>query len=110
MEEASTAEQRIAPDAERVAARTMALTAVTGRGMIEFDYDDKRQAEDHRHQLCEWVDRVGIAGELEQREDLLIRTPIGELDRQDAIDAMWRSEGVVVLGWSIGRLPLPRYD
>jgi hypothetical protein len=88
----------------------MALTAVTARGMIEYGYDEQRDAEDHRRQLCDWVDSVGIAVELEPREDSLIRTPIGQLDQQDAADAQWRSEGVVVLGWSIGRVPLPRYD
>ena len=110
MEEASTPEQRTPPDAARVAARAVAFAAVTTRGLIEANYNGERKAKDIWRQLCEWVDHVGIVGELEQGEDLLIRTAIGQLDRQAVVDAKWRCEAMVVLAWCLGRLPLPRYD
>jgi hypothetical protein len=110
MEEASTPGHRTPPDAARVAARAAAFAAVTARGMLEVDDDKSRQAEDHRRQLCEWVERVGIVDELERGEDLLIRTALGQLDRQAVVDATWRSEAMVVLAWCLGRVPLPRYD
>src|ERR1700704_2220701 len=110
MEEASTPEQRTPPDAARVAARAVAFAAVTTRGLIEANYNGERKAKDIWRQLCEWVDHVGIAGELEQREDLLIRTAIGKWAQKAVVDATWRCEAMVVLAWCLGRLPLPRYD
>jgi hypothetical protein len=110
MEEASTPEKRTPPDAARVAARAAAFAAVTTRGLIEANYNGERKAKDIWRQPCEWVDHVGIAGELEQGEDLLIRTAIGQLDRQAVVDAKWRCEAMVVLAWCLGRLQLPRYD
>src|SRR5262245_37568749 len=60
----SVEEEDTAPDAARVAARALALAAVTSRGMIECD-DDKRRAEDRRRQVCRWLERLGVADELE---------------------------------------------
>jgi len=102
-------EERTPPDAARVAARTIVLSAVTCRGMLEFD-DDKGLAEKRRRAMCGWLEEVGAAHELEDGENLLIRTPIGQLKRQEIIDAVWQAEGMFVLGWSLGRFELLRYD
>jgi len=102
-------EKRTPPDAARVAARAIVLSAITCRGMLDFD-DDKREAEERRRAMCGWLEGIGAANELEENEHSLVRTPIGQLDQQDLIDAMWRSEGMLVLAWSLARLELPRYD
>ena len=109
MKNGTPGNERIAPDAARVAARALALAAVACRGMTECD-DDKHRAESRRHHVCRWLDRLGVANELEESESSLIRTPLGLLDRQSMIDASWRSEGMLVLAWSLGRVELPRYD
>src|SRR5262249_42167535 len=47
---------------------------------------------------------------LEFEEAALLLIPVGHLDPQLTIDACWRSEGMQVLAWSLGRARLPRYD
>jgi len=102
-------EQLIPPSAPRVAARALALATVTCRAQLERD-DDAEEAEIRHHHLCRWLDRLGIAEELEKDENALIRAPIGRLNQQSLIDATWRSEGLLVLGWSLGRAEMVRHD
>jgi hypothetical protein len=97
------------PEPDRVAARALVLAAVAGRGMLELD-EDKGRAEDRRQNLCAWLDHLGIDSEIEPSEDTVIRTPIGQSEAQSAINAAWRSEGMAVLAWALGRADLPRYD
>lgn len=99
----------IPPGAGRVAARALALAAVSGRGVLELE-DDKDSAETQRLRICDWLTQVGVADELEEDEDLLIRTPIGDLDEPSMIDATWRSEGALVLAWSLQRTALRAPD
>ncbi len=109
MEDNSTDFESFPPDPTRVAARAIVLSAVTYRGLIEFD-ENKQEAEDRRGQLGRWLASLGVEGELEEWENFLLRTPVGQLDRQNMIDASWRSEGMLVLAWALGRAELPRYD
>jgi hypothetical protein len=97
------------PDAVRVAERSLVLAAVSGRGALECD-EDRDRAEDRRRNMCVWFNHLGISHEIEESEAALIRTPIGQLDRQSMIDACWRSEGMAVLAWALQRAELPRYD
>ena len=39
-----------------------------------------------------------------------MQRPVGTLDQQAVVDAIWRTEGLVVLAWSLGWLKLPPYD
>ena len=98
----------ITPNASRVAARAMILSAVMYRGLLDLDVD-QQQSEERRRHLCEWLDGLGVAGELEDGENAVIRTPIRLLDRQRVTNATWRSEGMLILAWSLGRTELPRY-
>jgi hypothetical protein len=110
MEDASTEdEESLPPEPARVAARAMILSAVAHRGLVEDD-EDRQGAEVRRGEVCRWLARLGVEGELEEAENFLLRTPIGQLDRRNAVDASWRSEGMVVLAWALGRAELPRYD
>jgi len=101
-------EEFLAPSAARVAARAIVLAAVMTRGMIESDGEGA--VEERRGLLCRWLDNLDVARELEDGESAIIRAPAGLLDRQGIVNASWRSEGMVVLAWSLGRVDLPGYD
>lgn len=109
LENSSTTPEFGRPDAARVAARALVLAAMSGRGMLESD-DDKGRAEERRCNMCDWLEHLGVAGEIESSEETAIRTVIGRLDQQSVLDAAWRCEGMHVLAWSLGRAELPRYD
>jgi Domain of unknown function (DUF4272) len=109
MEDEPDEDELALPDAARVAARALVLAAVTCRGMMESD-EDRQQGEDRRRQMCRWLERIGVTAELEESEAVLIWTPLGQLDQQDMIDAIWRCEGMLVLAWSMGRADLLRHD
>jgi uncharacterized protein DUF4272 len=96
------------PTPTRVAARALVLSAVACRGLIERDAS-KPGAEQLRKDVRQWLSDIGVAAEMEEREAAMLSTPLGKLDRQAAIDASWSSEGLVVLGWALGRAPLPAF-
>jgi hypothetical protein len=89
------------PNASRVAARALALSAVCCRALIERDAHDPG-AEELRQKVISWLEGIGVAGELESAETLLLSTPVGKLDQETTKNAGWRSEGMVVLAWSLG--------
>ena len=94
------------PEASRVAARALVLSAVCCRGLIEKDAT-KHGADELRQRVAKWLDEVGASAELEACESTLLSTPLGKLDRKAAMDAGWRSEGMVVLAWALGYAELP---
>jgi hypothetical protein len=94
------------PDASRVAARALVLAAVCCRALIESDAHDPG-AEELRQKVIGWLDAIGAAGELEPKETSLLSTPLGKLDQKTRRDAGWKSEGMVVLAWSLGYAELP---
>jgi hypothetical protein len=97
------------PSPARVAVRAIALAAVVCRGFLEVE-QDRREAETRRLHLSDWLDRIGALDELEESELSLVETPHGLLDGQSIFDATWRSEGMLVLAWSLGRAALLSYD
>jgi hypothetical protein len=96
------------PTPDRVAARAIVLSAVACRALIEEDAA-KPGADELRKDVVAWLDRVGVAGEMEQSEAALLATPLGKLDKKTALDATWRSEGMVVLAWVLGWASLPDF-
>jgi hypothetical protein len=94
------------PDARRVAARALVLSAVCCRGFIEKDSLEP-EAEVLRQTIVGWLDYVGVAYEVEPSEALLLSTPLGKLDGKATVDATWRSEGMVVLAWALHSTELP---
>lgn len=81
-----------------------------GRGFIEGDHD-REGREKVRADIWNWFESMGLHEEAEQSEVALLRTPVGELDRQKAINAGWRCEGVAVLLWALGKHRLsPFYE
>jgi hypothetical protein len=89
-----------------VAARALVLSAVSCRGLIEKDAL-RPGAESLRQEVVAWLDRIGAAEELEPSEIVLLTTPLGKLDSKAAMDAGWRSEGMVALAWVLGNAKLP---
>src|ERR1044071_7544516 len=96
----------ISPDSERVSARALVLAAVACRGLIEKDAA-KPGAEELRKRVVGWLKDIGVYREMEPAEISLLDTPLGELERKATLNATWRSEGMVVLAWAVGRTELP---
>jgi hypothetical protein len=103
-----------APTPGRVARRAVALMAVTARAVIEREVKQIRltgaQATDMHARLLAWVAEVGLETEFEQPEREVLRVPPGKLADRDFSDALWRVEGLEVLGWALNRSAMPRYD
>lgn len=53
---------------------------------------------------------AGSWDEAEQQEQALLLTPVRQWTRQQAINALWRYEGLAVLAWWIGSHSLPPLD
>lgn len=97
------------PDASRVLRRALALSAVVCRGFME-NQQDRSYAVGLHGRVIAWMERAGIRDELETDELAMVLASIGTLDRQQTANATWRSEGLAVLAWALGKFPLPRHD
>jgi hypothetical protein len=96
------------PTPDRIAARAIVLSAVSCRALIEKDAR-KPGAEELRKSVIEWLDRIGVSGEMEQSEAAILSTPLGKLEKKTTVDATWSSEGMVVLAWVLGCAALPQF-
>lgn len=98
------------PTARRVARRAVALAALTARAVLERDYGRRDSIPEEYDWLRDRITEIGTGDEFEPWEQMVIDTPPGQLDRQKAVNAMWRIEGLEVLAWALGLKALPRYD
>ncbi|MDB4614202.1 DUF4272 domain-containing protein [bacterium] len=99
------------PTAERVARRTLALAAIATRATMELDFGNNDTGFYEKHaELLEWVAGLDIDDEFEPQEWKVLQRPVGKLEEQDFINAMWRVEGLAVLAWALQLHPLPAYD
>ncbi|MGE5191561.1 MAG: DUF4272 domain-containing protein [Deltaproteobacteria bacterium] len=98
------------PAAARVARRAMVLAAVSNRGMIERERETFDRPDEIRELMLQWIEASGIAGELEPEEWKALQRPVGTLDPQSAVNAVWRLEGLGILLWSLGRYSPPPDD
>jgi hypothetical protein len=87
----------------------MVLALMAYRASLE-QFPGQEKFEALHRQLPKWIDKLNLAAELEKAEDAFLRTPLGKADKQAAINAEWRTEGLGVLLWSLNRLKLPPYD
>jgi uncharacterized protein DUF4272 len=97
-------------EAKRVARRALCLAAIGGRGLLDADEMPREKAEAHQKAILTWASELALEEELEPNELKLIQQSVGTLERQPAIDAVWRFEGLGVLAWALGRFELPAYD
>ena len=100
---------QVPPTPQRVAARAMVLGLVLYRASIEQFRKDAAFKKLHAL-LPEWIDRLGLAAELEPQEDEMLRARLGRADPRVVTNAAWRSEGLAVLAWALNRFELPVYD
>ncbi|MGE3807486.1 MAG: DUF4272 domain-containing protein, partial [Gemmataceae bacterium] len=100
----------IPPKAARVARRAVVLAAVAGRGLLEQQDHSDHDTETQRQRLLHWLEELGVADEPEEGEWQILRSAIGELEPQAAIDAAWRFEGLAVLAWALGLAEIPPHD
>lgn len=99
------------PSAERVARRLLSLLAVAARATMELDFKQGAEGlQEYLTKLVPWIEASGFRDELEPQEWKVIQRPLGRLENQDFIDAMWRVEGLAVLAWAMKLCPLPPYD
>lgn len=109
-EEDEEYEDPVPPTPERVARRALALTAVAARATLELDAPEMENADMHRQRMLKWIDELGIGDELEPDEWQVLQRPVGRLEQQSFINAMWRVEGLAVLAWALQVHELPPYD
>jgi hypothetical protein len=96
----------VPPEAQRVAQRALVFAALVYRTDIEgWETGAEAQA-----RLLAWLSVTGLEAELELDEQRLLRAPLGSIERQDVINAGWRSEGLAVLAWALGMMDLPPHD
>lgn len=101
------------PSAKRVAARALALAAVSARGLMELHasgQESNESLEESRAKSLAWCQETGIRDELEDAEWQIINTPVGELSDRQHLDSIWRFEGLAVLLWALQLQDMPRYD
>jgi hypothetical protein len=98
------------PTAVRVARRAVALKALTMRAVLERDFGKRESIQEEHAWLLNRVAQIGIHDEFEPWEKDVIESPPGQLDRQAALNAMWRIEGLEVLAWALGLKDSPQYD
>jgi hypothetical protein len=97
------------PDAFRVAQRAMVLASCACRASLEASSKDRGARRMH-DDLQKWVVDIGVRDEFEDCEWNSVVAPLGSLDRRTHLNLSWRTEGLVVLAWSLGRADLPPYD
>lgn len=97
------------PSPQRVAARAAVLSAVVARAFID-DSGDNPQAVRMYHHIRDWLTGLEIDEEIETAEAEQLLAPLGGLSEKRRTDASWLSEGLVVLGWALGRCELPPHD
>lgn len=97
------------PSPQRVAERALVLSAVVCRSGIERDAGNA-EAEKFRQAVVDWLKSLHLDAEAEAAEMEMLQTPLGKLDKKVVLDASWRTEGLAVLAWALGKYGLPRYD
>ncbi len=97
------------PDPARVAARSLVLSAVIFRSFMEI-WPSSRHIDEARRRAIDWLDRLGVGGEVEPREAAVLAAPPFAIDEEVRIAVTWLTEGLLVLAWALGRKDLPRHD
>jgi hypothetical protein len=98
------------PTRARAAKRALVLTAVAFRAKLEYEAPQLDAPDTIRRRQLDWVASLNLGDELEPNEWKVLRRPVGKLEHDDAFDAMWRVEGLVVLAWAFRRYEMPPDD
>ncbi|MDI6784414.1 MAG: DUF4272 domain-containing protein, partial [bacterium] len=105
------------PSQETVGKRALCLGALVMRGNIEQlarekpTSDVKEVCEKEIDELKKWLKDEGLEPFLSKEEKRLFSKPFGSWERQELIDAFWRTESVSVLLWALSIFDtFPSYD
>jgi hypothetical protein len=93
----------------QVARRALALAAVVCRGDIERGAG-QTEADAIHHRLLDWLTDQSLWPDVESVEAAILRAPLGTLQPQDVIRAIWHAEGLVVLAWALSQFAFPAHD
>lgn len=93
------------PTARRAAKRALVLCAVTMRAYLEGE--GAADTPEYHQRMLAWLDGQPLGDEFERAERSFVWAPIGKLSKKKVTEALWRSEGLGVLAWSLGRAQLP---
>jgi hypothetical protein len=96
-------------DPQRVARRAMVLSAVVCRGNSDHEPSNP-DAIALWERLKNWVDRLGLAAEMEPHERDMIYASLGTLDDYRQKRATWDVESLAIMAWALRCFPLPRHD
>lgn len=94
------------PTLERVVRRFILLSRMAMRGFMETD----PSAEPARQDMVQHLKSHGTWSEAELWEIRAMETRIGSLPEKDQWSLTWKTEGALVLAWSLGLTALPEYD
>ncbi len=89
--------------------RSLVLAAVVSRAGVEGD-PDRTEARSYCEEVRAWLHSNHLDGELEPREEAIMRAPLGTLDRELAVRGAWAVEGLAVLAWALGDTEFPPHD
>jgi hypothetical protein len=90
--------------------RAMVLAAVSNPALIENEAAKLDDPDGTRQRMLAWIEELGLGDELEPEEWKVLQRPVGTLDKQAMLNAMWRVEGLGVLAWALQLYELPPYD
>jgi hypothetical protein len=96
-------------NAQRVVRRALVLAALCCRGSIETGAG-QAEAESLHTRILDWIRLLKLEKELEPTEQRVLHGRLGTVRQGDVIEASWSVEGLVILGWALNLLDLPKHD
>lgn len=94
------------PTAPTVACRALILAAVTCRGHLEGGLDEPSTHALHTR-ILNWLETCKLTEALEPEERAILLAPKGALEEAQRLEAIRKVEGAAILGWALGKYPLP---
>lgn len=98
------------PGPGRVVQRLYVLLSIAARGLLDMNLASGNIPAYRLSELHDWIDAIGIEQEFEDDERRIVYTAETKLSQQDAINSVWRLEGLAVLAWALQFMELPHYD
>ena len=96
-------------DPTRVVRRSLVLAAIVCRGDLD-NGASQPEAVALYDRLLKWLTQFDLWREAEPSEEKILRTPLGKLEKEQAIRAVWHAEGLAVLVWALKQSEFPRHD
>lgn len=91
--------------ATQLARRAVVMGAVAFRASVERSND--RRAPEITEWILPWLEKMGVAEDIDPIELRLLETPYKRLDKTQSIDANWSGEGAAIFCWALGTVDKP---